>query len=117
MTKIKVPLYAATMALYQALSSIRAAGLDWYEGGTDIDEIENDFKPEDCEVVLRNSWEELTVYDRDYRDVINFKVDVDLLFYADIYVKRSLDTENKYPNDVYFKIHFLDNEDEIDLES
>ena len=44
MTEIKVPLYPATMALYTALSSIRACGLDWYEGGTDIDEIENEFK-------------------------------------------------------------------------
>lgn len=47
MTEIKVPLYPATMALYKALSSVRACGLDWYEGGTDIDEIEDDFKNQD----------------------------------------------------------------------
>lgn len=44
MIAIKVPLYAATMAIYQALSSTGAAGLEWYEGGTDIEEIENNFK-------------------------------------------------------------------------
>ena len=44
MMEIKVPLYAATMAIYQALSGTGAAGLEWYEGGTDIDEIENNFK-------------------------------------------------------------------------
>lgn len=44
MIEIKVPLYAATMAIYQALSGARAAGLEWYEGGTDIEEIENNFK-------------------------------------------------------------------------
>jgi len=44
MMEIKVPLYAATMAIYQALHGAGAAGLEWYEGGTDIDEIENNFK-------------------------------------------------------------------------
>lgn len=44
MIAIKVPLYAATMAIYQALSGTRATGLEWYEGGTDIEEIENNFK-------------------------------------------------------------------------
>lgn len=44
MMEIKVPLYAATMALYQALSDAHACGLNWYEGGTDIEEVETDFR-------------------------------------------------------------------------
>ena len=44
MIQIKVPLYAATMAIYQALTGTGACGLEWYEGGTDIDEIEENFK-------------------------------------------------------------------------
>ena len=44
MMEIKVPLYAATMALYQVLSDAHACGLNWYEGGTDIEEVETDFR-------------------------------------------------------------------------
>lgn len=49
MTTIKVPLYPATKALYQTLQhggvlNGGACGLEWYEGGSDIEEIEDDFK-------------------------------------------------------------------------
>lgn len=44
MSDIKVPLYPGTMALYQALETGEACGLQWFEGGTDIDEIEDEFR-------------------------------------------------------------------------
>ena len=44
MIEIKVPLYPATMALYQVLCNGDACGLEWYEGGSDIEEIDGDFR-------------------------------------------------------------------------
>lgn len=44
MKEIKLPLYPATMALYQTLKNSGACGIGWYEGGEDIDEIESGFR-------------------------------------------------------------------------
>ena len=44
MNQIKVPLYPATMALYKTLKAGEACGLTWYEGDTDIDEIDANFR-------------------------------------------------------------------------